>query len=74
MKKNAMLSETIPPSKASSTIHVVSARFIKMIDHDFHENMAHLGGLANCPGCVVCKQAKKSVNRVFKHETPAKDP
>jgi hypothetical protein len=36
--------------------------------------MAHLGGLADCPGCEVCRQAKKTLSRVFKKETPAMDP
>jgi hypothetical protein len=45
-----------------------------MTNNDFHDNMAHLGGLADCPGCLVCRQAKKHLNRVFKHETPSRDP
>ena len=45
-----------------------------MTNNDVHDNMAHFGGLADCPGCLVCRQAKKSLNRIFKHETPSKDP
>ena len=52
----------------------LSSRFIKMSNNDFHDNMAHFGGLADCPGCLTCKQAKKSLNRTYKHETPSRDP
>ena len=52
----------------------LSSRFTKMTNNNFHDNMAHFGGLADCPGCLVCRQAKKSLNRIFKHETPSKDP
>ena len=52
----------------------LSSRFIKMSNKDFHDSMAHLGGLADCPECEVCRQAKKTLRRVFKKETPAMDP
>ena len=38
----------------------LSSRFIKMSNKDFHDSMAHLGGLADCPECEVCRQAKKT--------------
>ena len=40
---------------------------------EFHNQFAHLGGLADCPGCLVCLQSKKSLGRVYKRETPARD-
>ena len=53
--------------------HNLPSKFQKMSFDDFHNQYAHMGGLADCPGCPVCLQSKKSLGRVYRHETPARD-
>ena len=66
------ITETYSPDPDECNPQSLTAgRFKSMTQKQLHEILGHFGHL---PGCIICLQVKKNLNRIYKNPRPKTDP